>query len=302
MPAAALPADELQRLTALESYAILDTLPESQYDDLTLLASQICGTPIALVSLVDGNRQWFKSRHGLEVEETPRTVSFCAHAIHGDDVFEVRDARSDSRFSDNYLVTGEPYVRFYAGAPLVTPGGHRLGTLCVIDQKPRRLNDEQRRALSALARQVITQLELRRAVEQMEESAVQRELSIAQLLQRSLELRASREEFRRFMDNSPVIAFIKDREGRYLYCNKLMEATFKLKQQQLLGTADSDWLPVEVAQAVLANDARVMSRGETVQTLELVPTPDNPGCQWLVFKFRIGAGSERKGWAESRST
>ncbi len=153
---------ERQRLEALHLYGVLDTSPDLALDDLTALAAQICGTPIALISLVDENRQWFKSRVGLDRSETPRDISFCGHAILHRDVFIVPDATRDARFADNPLVTGDPYIRFYAGAPLITPAGHAIGSLCVMDHVPRQLNARQEQALRVLGRQVIAQFELRR--------------------------------------------------------------------------------------------------------------------------------------------
>lgn len=161
--------DESERLRELHEYDVLDTLPEQVYDDITFMAAKICRTPIALVSLVDAQRQWFKSRLGIDVDETPRSVAFCGHAINDpDNLFVVADAAADERFVDNPLVTQEPKIRFYAGAPLRTSTGNALGTLCVIDREPRQLDEEQLKTLRALARQVMAQLELRRTVRSLE--------------------------------------------------------------------------------------------------------------------------------------
>lgn len=162
MTPAALPDNEPQRLFALQQYKILDTSPDSAFDELADLAAEICDTPIALVSLVDESRQWFKANFGLDVRETARSVAFCAHAILQDDLFVVPDALQDERFADNPLVTGSPNIRFYAGAPLFTADGCGLGTLCVIDKKPRTLTPTQRKALSVLRRHVLNLMEMRR--------------------------------------------------------------------------------------------------------------------------------------------
>jgi GAF domain-containing protein len=156
------PQNETKRLKVLWQYEVLDTVPEEVFDDLTELAAQICEAPMAMISLVDEKRQWFKSRVGLSLNETPRDLSFCAYAINQPDLFIVPDATKDDRFAGYPLVTSEPKVRFYAGAPLITPDGYALGTLCVIDRVPRELRAEQKQALRTLARHVVTQLELRR--------------------------------------------------------------------------------------------------------------------------------------------
>lgn len=161
--------DESERLKLLESYSILDTLPEIDYDNLTAIASEICNTPISLVSLIDSKRQWFKSHHGLNVSETPKDYAFCAHAIiDPNDVFIVQDTRKDERFFDNPLVTGDPNVIFYAGVPLVGANNLPIGTLCVIDRKPKLLSQTQIIALKALANQVMNLLELRKTKAQLE--------------------------------------------------------------------------------------------------------------------------------------
>ncbi|WP_326540971.1 GAF domain-containing protein [Pseudorhodoferax sp.] len=150
MPAAPLPADEEPRLRALQALMVLDTPPEERFDRVVRFAAEQLEMPMALVSLVDGERQWFKSRIGLDVPQTGRDVAFCAHAILQPETFVVEDALLDARFADNPLVTGAPHIRFYAGAPLSAPGGQRVGTLCVLDHRPRTLDAVQMAVLQAL--------------------------------------------------------------------------------------------------------------------------------------------------------
>ena len=161
---APLPENEIERLAALSQFEVLDTKAEKAFDDLTRLAIYICKTPIALITLLDSDRQWFKSRIGVSQFETARDVSFCAHAILQTDCLVVPDALQDERFKDNPLVASEPHLRFYAGAPLTTSEGYKLGTLCVIDSVPRELSEGQIAALKTLSYQAMMQLELRREI------------------------------------------------------------------------------------------------------------------------------------------
>ncbi len=153
-----IPEDEVGRLKTLHSLNILDTSNDDRFDRYTRISAQIFDMPVAVISLVDQGRQWFKSTEGFEGKETPREISFCGHAILGDDVFEVRNTRHDSRFRDNPLVLEQPHIRFYAGAPLTAPNGHKLGTLCLIDRVPRRLSDEKKVMLKNLADMVVGEM------------------------------------------------------------------------------------------------------------------------------------------------
>lgn len=170
MRAPKLPKNEIERLIELKKYQIIDTISEKSFDDIAKLASVICGTPVALITLLDENRQWFKSNVGLDTQETPRDISFCGHAILSTDIFEINDTLKDERFFDNPLVKGQPNIRFYAGMPLVTESGYALGSLCVIDQTPRKLSAEQHYSLEILGRQVVALIEHRMSLLKIEET------------------------------------------------------------------------------------------------------------------------------------
>lgn len=276
---AELPANEDSRLDALRRYHVLDSLPAQEYDDITLLASQICHTPIALISLIDHERQWFKSKIGLDTAATPRAYAFCAHAIlEPGDLLVVPDATADPRFADNPLVTADPHIRFYAGAPLLTPEGAALGTLCVIDRQTRQLTPAQLSALRALSRQVMAQLELQRKIGELEDTITRRR-------QAELALRNSEERFAAFMNNSPAVAYMKDGDGRYVYVNRVLEEVFGIRFEDLHGRTDFDWLPETTARQVRENDRAVLSAGRPTEVIETVMQPDGTENHWLSFKF-----------------
>ena len=216
-----IPKNEDERLAALKSHNLLDTIEEQSFDDLTKIAAAICGTPISLISLIDEKRQWFKSHHGLDATETPRELAYCAHAINDPErILEVTDAFEDERFHDNPLATGDPHVRFYAGAPLIDSNGYALGTLCVIDHVPRKLDPLQKDALQALSRQVISAIELRKSVSDLEG------------MKRSLE--AAEESFKNRIEQVGDMIFELNEHGKFIYVNPALIRISGFAENELL--------------------------------------------------------------------
>lgn len=279
--------DEAARLAALRRYRILDTDPEQAFDDLTLLASYICETPIALLTLIDSDRQWFKSTVGLSETQTERNISFCTHAIeHPHDIMIVPNALSDQRFSENPLVREHPNIRFYAGAPLVTPDGHALGTLCVVDLVPRTLSEEQAAALDALRRQAQAQLELRRNLIELRDALDRRDQA-----ERAREQLIS--ELRQSLDNVNKLA------GLMQFCstchmNLTLPAVPSSIQRvsegvtQLLagkGWKEDDIIKVDLAlQEALANGIRHGAKNDPTKFVQCVVTTDAEGDVVIVVR------------------
>ncbi|MCE2911829.1 MAG: PAS domain-containing protein [Pseudomonadota bacterium] len=267
LPPAPPPANEAERLERLRALAVLDTAPEPLFDTLSRLAAAICGTPIALLSLVDASRQWFKANVGLPgVSETPRELAFCAHAILDGEVLEVGDACADPRFAGNPLVTGEPGIRFYAGAPIELPGGVRLGTLCVIDRQPRRLDPAQREQLRELAAAAAQALELR---EQALASA------LAARSRHEAELTGHVQSLNSVLDQLPAAVSVWSRDMRNVYANAELARWMGTTPQALAGCSID---AVVGAQRTAVRDLRreAVLRGE-IQQFEILLAPPQGG-------------------------
>src|SRR5208282_4318302 len=279
-----LPKNEAARLEALRRYAILDTLPEQEFDDLARLAALICGTPIALVSFVDADRQWFKAKVGLRLSETPRDHSFCAHALLKPDVLVIPDTLADERFRWNPLVTGEPHIRFYAGAPLVTQDGHALGTICVTDTVPRDLGQPQREALRALSRLAVAELQLRR--------------SVSDLSQAIRERRRAEKEIDQLFTLSLDMLCIAGFDGYFKRVNPAWEKVLGIPTAELLARPYVDFVHPDDRAATFAEGAKLVEGGETV-SFEDRYRRGNGSYIWLLWNA-TPSGSEKLIYAVAR--
>ena len=233
---APIPTNESERMAALRRYDILDTPPERAFDDIARIAARVCGAPIALVSLVDEGRQWFKAEQGLGVHETSRDSSICAHAMLLPELFVVPDTLRDERFATNPLVTGPSRIRFYAGAPLITPDGFALGALCILDRTPRQLSPEEGDLLQVLARQVVSEMELRRSMAGQARMLAERDRVQAVLEQ-------ERAFLRRVIDTQPSMVFVKDWDGRFVLVNEALARCYGSTVDGVVGKTDADLNP-----------------------------------------------------------
>ncbi|MES2570147.1 MAG: ATP-binding protein [Verrucomicrobiota bacterium] len=272
----AIPPTEEERLKTLQALRILNSPSEERFDRITRIAAKLFDMPIAIITLVDTDRQWFKSIYGLPGKETPRSISFCGHAILGDSTFVVPNALADERFFDNPLVTGGPEIRFYAGRPIGTEDGNKLGTLCVIDRKPRELSEAQLELLNDLA--MLAEREL---------MAIQLQEALERIAESDLALREERQILDAFMQHSPSVSFIKDSQGRNVFMNRCGEELFQVSAADLRGKRDDEWLPAELAREIMVNDRHVLATGQVSQFIEMLPMPNGERHKWLVFKFPI---------------
>ena len=295
----------------------MDTLPEQAYDNFTRLASLICKTPIALITLLDEERQWFKSRVGLERSEIPREDAFCNHAIlKPNDIMIVRDASQDERFCDNPLVTSEPNLRFYAGAPLVTSGGEALGTICVFDEKPRELSTDQLDALRVLSREVMGQFELRRSIATLEQSMLKQENYIDQLQEYQRELEKVRAELesqsltdaltgvhnRRSFDTRFEEEFLRAKRYKVACSLILIDVDFFKSYNDNFGHGAGDEALKAVA-ALLKEDVRIhdmVARYGGEEFAIILPNTDIKGAMVMGERFRRSI--QRASWKHKQLT
>ncbi|TCS37963.1 PAS domain S-box-containing protein/diguanylate cyclase (GGDEF)-like protein [Paucimonas lemoignei] len=312
-----LSAQEQLRLNDLFDYDILDTPPEAEFDDFTTLASSICDTPIAVITLLDENRQWFKSSVGLDLSETPRDIAFCHHTVASRDFFVVRDAQTDRRFRDNPLVTGPPHIRFYAGAPLATPQGHVIGTLAVIDAKPRQLTALQEKCLRILSRHVVVLLELRKNVNTLEHAiaernraerelkAIQTQLEV-RVKERSAALEASNAALRgeiaeriaernvsdALLNTLPGIFYVFDEQGRFLRWNENVPRVTGYSAQEMTEVRPTDFFEKEEDKQLIARKIQEAFTQGQAHTEASLRTKNGDQIPYLFNAVRLQIGAK----------
>lgn len=264
-----LPANEKERLEALHSYDIMDSLPEEQYDAIVRLASYICEVPVAFISFIDEERQWFKSKRGLEMESTARVDSFCQHTIMGDTLVEIPDASKSELFADSKFVTAEPQIRFYASAPLVDPNGFSIGSLCVFDTKPRELNDEQRDAMRTLASEVISHLVLRKQKKELEENLLWHK------------------EFYNLFNSSPEVLIITDKELNILLINQAVINILGYQPEEAIGQPIWKYFPEDKREQILEamHNGAIKNPSFEIETPILTTHGDFKWISWSVKAF-----------------
>jgi diguanylate cyclase (GGDEF)-like protein len=312
-----IPENEISRLKALQEYKVMDTLPEQAYDNFTRLASIICSTPIALITLLDDQRQWFKSKIGLERSELPREDAFCNHAIMKPaDILIVNDATRDERFTHNPLVTAEPNIRFYAGVPLVTSNGEALGTICVFDTRPRTITHDQLEALQVLSREVMGQFELRRSIVTLEQSILKQENYIDQLQEYQRELERVRAELENQSLTDPLTGVNNRRsfdfrfEEEFLRAQRykaacsliLIDIDFFKDYNDTFGHAAGDEALKAVA-ALLKEDVRIhdlVARYGGEEFAIILPNTDVKGAMVMGERFRRSI--QRASWKHKQLT
>jgi diguanylate cyclase (GGDEF)-like protein/PAS domain S-box-containing protein len=261
---------EEERLDAVRSLGLIDTDPEPEFDEIVELAATICGVPMGMMTLVETDRVFHKSRFGLDMAEAPRNMSICQYTIQQDGVLIVEDTLQDARFADNIFVNAEGGVRFYAGASLRTPNGAKVGSLCVIDTQPHTLTPDQARSLAILGRQIGMRMDLRA-----------KQLALKQLTD---ELRASDDKFRALADALPVETYLKDKNGRILYYNRKLADRYGVTTEEWLGKTSYDLWSKQIAEHIALEDSYVMQGNNVLESYVETPDPKGGSIFWKTIK------------------
>jgi diguanylate cyclase (GGDEF)-like protein/PAS domain S-box-containing protein len=277
--------NETQRLEALRRLNLIDTPREPEFDELVELAAAICEVPISLMTLVDDRRQWFKAALGITVTEMPLELTFCQYTIRQDDPLIVEDTTKDAFFCTHPSVVNDPSVRFYAGISIKTSTGYPVGTLCVADMVPRRMSATQIKTLTVLARQANARIELR-------EQRLSLERALSEAEQAKERLAASEARFKTFMDSAPFMSYLKDADGRFLFCSRSIAERYRISQEDWIGKTALDLLPAEVAEPLHRHDMEVLSTQEMNITDEAVTPPDGDPVHLRMYRFPCTDGDK----------